>query len=195
MPNLNEGTLLYMPTTLPGISVTKAAELLQMQDRIIRSFPEVVVGLWQGGPRGDGDRSGSVRDVRDDRQPQAERANGVRRDGRRPDRGDGQGAAVSRRLQRLDHADQGPYRHAVDRHPHADRRQGDRHRSGRDRQAGQADRAGSESRAGHVIGLCRARDRRLLPRCDAGPRGAGALRHHDPGRAGRRSPPRSAARP
>ncbi|MCP9627522.1 CusA/CzcA family heavy metal efflux RND transporter [Rhodopseudomonas palustris] len=41
MPNLNEGTLLYMPTTLPGISITKAAELLQTQDRIIRSFPEV----------------------------------------------------------------------------------------------------------------------------------------------------------
>ena len=41
MPSLNEGTLLYMPTTLPGISVTKAAELIQTQDRIIRSFPEV----------------------------------------------------------------------------------------------------------------------------------------------------------
>ena len=41
MPNLNEGTLLYMPTTLPGISVTKAGELMQTQDRIIRSFPEV----------------------------------------------------------------------------------------------------------------------------------------------------------
>ncbi len=41
MPNLNEGTLLYMPTTLPGISVTKAGELLQIQDRIIRTFPEV----------------------------------------------------------------------------------------------------------------------------------------------------------
>ena len=41
MPTLNEGTLMYMPTTLPGISVTKAAELLQMQDRIIKSFPEV----------------------------------------------------------------------------------------------------------------------------------------------------------
>ncbi|MGQ3300039.1 efflux RND transporter permease subunit [Reyranella sp.] len=41
MPNLDEGTLMYMPTTLPGISVTKAAELLQMQDRIIKSFPEV----------------------------------------------------------------------------------------------------------------------------------------------------------
>ncbi len=42
MPNLNEGTLLYMPTTLPGLSVTKAAELLQTQDRIIKTFPEVV---------------------------------------------------------------------------------------------------------------------------------------------------------
>jgi Cu(I)/Ag(I) efflux system membrane protein CusA/SilA len=41
MPSLNEGTLMYMPTTLPGVSVTKAAELLQMQDRIIKSFPEV----------------------------------------------------------------------------------------------------------------------------------------------------------
>ncbi|MGA0564805.1 efflux RND transporter permease subunit [Ancylobacter sp. VNQ12] len=41
MPSLDEGTLMYMPTTLPGISVTKAAELLQTQDRIIKSFPEV----------------------------------------------------------------------------------------------------------------------------------------------------------
>src|SRR6266403_2474381 len=39
--NLNEGTLLYMPTTLPGISVTNAGELMQTQDKIIRSFPEV----------------------------------------------------------------------------------------------------------------------------------------------------------
>ncbi|WP_454656768.1 efflux RND transporter permease subunit [Bosea beijingensis] len=41
MPSLDEGTLMYMPTTLPGISVTKAAEMLQTQNRIIRSFPEV----------------------------------------------------------------------------------------------------------------------------------------------------------
>ncbi len=41
MPTLNEGTLMYMPTTLPGLSVTKAAELLQTQNQIIRSFPEV----------------------------------------------------------------------------------------------------------------------------------------------------------
>jgi Cu(I)/Ag(I) efflux system membrane protein CusA/SilA len=41
MPDLDEGTLMYMPTTLPGLSVTKAAELLATQDRIIKSFPEV----------------------------------------------------------------------------------------------------------------------------------------------------------
>jgi len=41
MPALYEGDLLYMPTTLPGISVTKAREILQQTDRIIRQFPEV----------------------------------------------------------------------------------------------------------------------------------------------------------
>lgn len=41
MPDLNEGTLFYMPVTLPGLSMAKAAELLQTQDKIIKSFPEV----------------------------------------------------------------------------------------------------------------------------------------------------------
>jgi Cu(I)/Ag(I) efflux system membrane protein CusA/SilA len=41
MPTLNEGTLLYMPASLPGMSITKAAEVLQTQDKIIKSFPEV----------------------------------------------------------------------------------------------------------------------------------------------------------
>ena len=41
MPTLNEGTLLYMPSSLPAMSITKAAELLQTQDKIIKSFPEV----------------------------------------------------------------------------------------------------------------------------------------------------------
>ncbi len=41
MPPLYEGDLLYMPTTLPGISITKARELLQQTDKIIKSFPEV----------------------------------------------------------------------------------------------------------------------------------------------------------
>jgi Cu(I)/Ag(I) efflux system membrane protein CusA/SilA len=41
MPPLNEGSILYMPTTLPGISVTQAKELLETQDRVLKSFPEV----------------------------------------------------------------------------------------------------------------------------------------------------------
>jgi Cu(I)/Ag(I) efflux system membrane protein CusA/SilA len=41
MPTLNEGALLYMPTSLPGMSITKASELLQTQNKIIKSFPEV----------------------------------------------------------------------------------------------------------------------------------------------------------
>ena len=41
MPPLNEGTLLYMPISLPSMSITKAGELIQLQDKIIKSFPEV----------------------------------------------------------------------------------------------------------------------------------------------------------
>ncbi len=41
MPPLDEGDLLYMPTTLPGISITKAKEILQQTDKIIKTFPEV----------------------------------------------------------------------------------------------------------------------------------------------------------
>ena len=41
MPPLWEGDLLYMPTTMPGVSIAKSKELLQQTDRIIRSFPEV----------------------------------------------------------------------------------------------------------------------------------------------------------
>ncbi len=41
MPELDEGDLLYMPTTLPGISIGKARELLQQTDRLIKTIPEV----------------------------------------------------------------------------------------------------------------------------------------------------------
>jgi copper/silver efflux system protein len=42
MPPLNEGMIFYMPTTLPGISVTEAGRILQLQDRILMKFPEVL---------------------------------------------------------------------------------------------------------------------------------------------------------
>ena len=49
MPPLNEGTILYMPTTLPGISVTEAQKLLQAQDAVLKSFPEVVTVFGKAG--------------------------------------------------------------------------------------------------------------------------------------------------
>jgi Cu(I)/Ag(I) efflux system membrane protein CusA/SilA len=49
MPSLDEGTLFYMPVTLPGLSVTKSAELLQTQDKIIKSFPEVASVFGKAG--------------------------------------------------------------------------------------------------------------------------------------------------
>ena len=41
MPPLDEGTILYMPTTLPGISIARAREILRIQDSVLKSFPEV----------------------------------------------------------------------------------------------------------------------------------------------------------
>jgi len=49
MPVLNEGTLLYMPSSLPSMSVTKAGELLQTQDKILKTFPEVASVFGKAG--------------------------------------------------------------------------------------------------------------------------------------------------
>jgi Cu(I)/Ag(I) efflux system membrane protein CusA/SilA len=49
MPPLDEGSLFYMPTTMPGISVTEAQKLLQVTDRIIKHFPEVDQVLGKAG--------------------------------------------------------------------------------------------------------------------------------------------------
>ncbi len=49
MPPLDEGSLLYMPSTMPGISITEAQKLLQATDRVIKSFPEVDRVLGKAG--------------------------------------------------------------------------------------------------------------------------------------------------
>ena len=49
MPPLDEGSILYMPTTLPGISIGQAEQLLQVSDRMIRQFPEVDRVLGKAG--------------------------------------------------------------------------------------------------------------------------------------------------
>lgn len=59
MPTLHEGSLLYMPTALPGISVSEAQRVLTVQDQILKSFPEVDTVFWQGGASRNIHRHGS----------------------------------------------------------------------------------------------------------------------------------------
>ena len=107
MPPLYEGSLLFMPTTLPGISVTEAQRLMQIQDQILRRFPEVERVFGKAG-RAAGDRHGpgAVFDDGNDRRAQAARSMAHRHDQRQTDRRHGRSAPFARRDQRLDHADQ-----------------------------------------------------------------------------------------
>ena len=124
MPTLNEGTLLYMPASLPGMSITKAAEVLQTQDKIIKSFPEVSSVYGKAGRANTATDPAPIEmfETVINLKPETEWRAG--HDHRQADRRAGQGAAVPRRVQRLDHADQGAHRHALHRHPHAHRHQG-----------------------------------------------------------------------
>ncbi len=62
MPPLYEGSLLYMPTTVPGISVAEAQQLLQTMDKQLHAVPRGGAGVRQGGPSGDLDRSRALLD-------------------------------------------------------------------------------------------------------------------------------------
>ena len=124
MPNLDEGTLLYMPTTLPGLSVTKSAELLQMQDRIIRSFPEVESVYGKAGRAQTATDPAPIEmfETVINLKPKEQWRPGITVDSliQEMDRS----LQFPGVLQRLDHADQGPHRHALHRHPHAGRGEG-----------------------------------------------------------------------
>src|SRR3546814_20341419 len=58
MPPLNEGTLLYMPTALPGLSAGEAAQLLQQPDRMLKTVPEVAHVFGKAGRRSEERRGG-----------------------------------------------------------------------------------------------------------------------------------------
>ena len=185
MPTLNEGTLFYMPTTLPGLSVTKAAELLQTQNKIIKTFPEVS-SVW-----GKAGRASTATDPAPTEmfetvinlKPESEWRPGMTIDKLIAEMDKAlQFPGVS---QRLDHADQGAHRHARHRHPHAGRGQSLRHRSRRDGECRSPDRGGRAHGAGHHLSLRRTHPRRLLPQYRAQPCATGALRPDDHRRAGR----------
>ncbi len=60
MPPLDEGDLLYMPSTLPGISAREASRLLQQTDRLIKKRTGGRERVWQSRSRGVGNRSRAI---------------------------------------------------------------------------------------------------------------------------------------
>jgi len=123
MPPLDEGDILYMPSTFPGISITKARELLQQTDKILKAFPKCV-SLRQGRPCGNGNRFSPLMMVETTVQlkpknqwPEPEKSSRQLMD-------EMNAAIHFPGLAMLDHADQKPYRHAVHRHQNAGGHQG-----------------------------------------------------------------------
>ena len=98
MPTLNEGTLFYMPTTLAGAIRHQGGGAGADPGQDHQVVSRGGLGLGQGWPRRHRDRPGTDRDVRDSDQPQAGKRMAFRHDGRQADRGNGQGAAISRRV-------------------------------------------------------------------------------------------------
>ena len=115
MPPLYEGDLLYMPTTMPGISITKARELLQQTDKIIGSFPEVkhVFGKIGRAETATDPAGLDMIETTIMLKPENEWRPGMTR--RKTDRRAGPGDPVPRADQCLDHADQNPGGHAQHR--------------------------------------------------------------------------------
>ena len=118
MPPLWEGDLLYMPTTLPGISITKAREVLQQTDRIIKSFPEVdrVFGKVGRADTATDPAPLSMIETTIMLKPESQW-----REGMTPDKlieAHGCSHTGARAHQCLDHADQDPHRYAL--HGHQD---------------------------------------------------------------------------
>ncbi len=110
MPPLHEGSILFMPTTVPGVSIAQARDIMRYQDSILASFPEVerVLGKAVAPPP---PRSRPTRHVRDNHHPQA------RKQWRAGMTYERLVSVMDRSVgmpghQRLDHAHQGPDRHA-----------------------------------------------------------------------------------
>jgi copper/silver efflux system protein len=123
MPPVEEGTILFMPMTLPGVSIQQAQEIMRRQNAIIAGFPEVESVIGKAGRATTATDPAPLDMFETVINLKPERSGGradVRRAGRRAGRGD----AHAGRDQPLDDADQEPDRHARHRHAHAGRREG-----------------------------------------------------------------------
>ena len=119
MPPLWEGDLLYMPTTFPGLSITKAKEILQQTDKILRTFPEVESVFGKIGRAETATDPAPLSMIETTIVLKDPSRVAARDDEGQAHRGDGPGDPVPGRDQRLDHAHQDPHRHALDRHQDA----------------------------------------------------------------------------
>ena len=166
MPPLWEGTLLYMPVTLPGASIETMREAIEDQDRILMTFPEVLSVFAKAGRAETATDPAPLEMVETVINLKAARAVASGDDSRPADRRDGRRAeAEAGRVQHeLDDADQGPHRHALDRHPHPDRDQDFWARPAGDRPPRPRGGAGCQHGSRHPQRLRRASVGRLLPR-------------------------------
>ncbi len=198
MPPLNEGAFLYMPTALPGMSVTEAQRILQVQDKVLRGFPEVerVFGKAGRATTPTDPAPFSMVETTVLLKPEAEWRPVKRWYAGYPkplrwlfsiglpehvtfdELRDEMDAALRfpGHPEHLDDADPQPHRHAVDGRAHADRHQDTRAgpRGGAAYRRGH--RAHRARRPGHAHGARRADGGRLLPGLRAPARRPGALR-------------------
>ena len=150
MPPLYEGDLPYMPTTLPGISITKARELLQQTDKILMTFPEVhhVFGKIGRAETATDPAPLSMMETTIMLKPESEWRPGMTPE-KLVEEMDG-AIKFPGRDECLDDADQDSGRYALHRYQNARRHQSRRTRSGRSRETGQGDRGRHKGDTGHA---------------------------------------------
>ncbi len=175
MPPLNEGTILYMPTAVPGMSINEATKILQIQDRMLAKVPEVERVFGKAGQSETPTDPRAAGHVRDGRDAQAARAMAAGHDVGKAARGD-----------ERTHQDAGHGEHLLDADPNADgdahdrlplnsRDQSFRSRPEADRKRRRRYREGAGRFSEYAERLRRAHDGRLLPRFRREPRSGGSL--------------------
>ena len=184
MPDMDEGDLLYMPTTLPGLSSGKAQQILQQTDRLLMTLPEVKTVFGKAGRAETATDPAplSMFETTVQLKPKSEWRPGMTTEKLIAEMYETH--EVPGAVQRHRAADQDAHRHAHHRHPHAGRHQG--HGAvARDHRVGRArDRAGHSRRPRHHLGVRRAPDRRALCGHEDRPQPRRALRaqrHGHPG--------------
>ena len=155
IPDLDEGDLMYMPTTYPGLSIGKARELLQQTDKLIATVPRGEDCFRQNRPCRDSHGSSATNHGRDLYSAQAQRGMARGHDHGEAQEGAGCASEIPRSNQRLGDADQDSHRHAGHRYQDAGRHQGGGRGSARNSEDWSATRADPQGCTRHSLGVFR----------------------------------------